>query len=257
VAARRAIGFHCENRLVRRKSPPDHEHGGGAGRAGPPPHTRINSGGDLVARLGLALDLVERDPGGELGQRHPRTAALLVDGEDPEIGDHHVDDAGAGERQVAFVQKLGLVLGGVLHDHHHLLDARHQVHGAAHALHHLAGDHPVGEVAVLGHLHGAQEREVDMAAADHGEGIGGGEIAGRRDLGDGLLARIDEVGILLALIGERAEAEHAVLALQLHAHAVGDVVRHQGRDADAEIDVEAVAQLLGGARRHLVAGPGH
>ena len=38
---------------------------------------------------------------------------------------------------------------------------------------------------------------------------------------------------------------------------VGDVVRHQRRDADAEIDVEAVAQLLGGARGHLVAGPGH
>ena len=64
-------------------------------------------------------------------------------------------------------------------------------------------------------------------------------------------------GILLALVGERAEAEHAVLALQLHAHAGRDVVRHQRRDADAEIDVEAVAQLLGGAFGHLIAGPGH
>ena len=49
--------------------------------------------------------------------------------------------------------------------------------------------------------------------------------------------------------------EHAVLALQRHLDAVRDVVRHQRRDADAEIDVEAVLQLLGGARGHLVTGP--
>jgi hypothetical protein len=61
----------------------------------------------------------------------------------------------------------------MLHDHDDALHARHQVHGAAHALHHLARDHPVGEIAVLGHLHGAQDRQVDMAAADHAEGIGG------------------------------------------------------------------------------------
>ena len=36
-----------------------------------------------------------------------------------------------------------------------------------------------------------------------------------------------------------------------------DEVRHQRRDADAEIDVEAVLELVRGARRHLVAGPGH
>ena len=84
---------------------------------------------------------------------------------------------GSGERQVAGLEELGalgavLGLGHVLHHHHDLLDARHEVHGAAHALHHLAGDHPVGEVAVLGHLHGAEDRQVDMAATDHAEGIG-------------------------------------------------------------------------------------
>jgi hypothetical protein len=71
----------------------------------------------------------------------------------------------------------------------------------------------------LGHLHGAQDRQVDMPAADHRERIGAGEIAGRRQLRDGLLAGVDEVGILLALERERAHAEHAVLALQLHPHA--------------------------------------
>ena len=28
----------------------------------------------------------------------------------------------------------------------------HQVHGSPHPLHHLAGDHPVGQVATAGHL---------------------------------------------------------------------------------------------------------
>jgi hypothetical protein len=37
----------------------------------------------------------------------------------------------------------------VVHDHHDAAHARHEVHGAAHALHELAGDHPVGEVALL------------------------------------------------------------------------------------------------------------
>ena len=58
--------------------------------------------------------------------------------------------AGAGQRQGAALQQLrraGLL--GVLHHHHDALDAGHQVHGPAHALDHLAGHHPVGEVAVL------------------------------------------------------------------------------------------------------------
>ena len=47
------------------------------------------------------------------------------------------------------VQDLGrAVLGAVLHDHHHPPRAGHQVHRAAHALHHLARHHPVGEVAL-------------------------------------------------------------------------------------------------------------
>src|SRR3954465_15203570 len=96
-----------------------------------------------------------------------------------------------------------------------------------------------------------------MAAAHHGEGIGGGEIAGGRQFADGLLAGIDQVGVFLALVGEWPHAEHAVLALQHDVHSVRNVVRHQRRDPDAEIDVIAVAQFLGRARGHLIAGPRH
>ena len=71
---------------------------------------------------------------------------------------------------VQCVQQLRLaVLGGVVHQHDDALDAGDEVHRAAHALDQLAGDHPVGEVAVLGDLHRAEDREVDVAAADHGE----------------------------------------------------------------------------------------
>src|ERR1700757_4324788 len=96
-----------------------------------------------------------------------------------------------------------------------------------------------------------------MSPTHHAEGIGRGEIAGGRQFADRLLAGIDEVGVDLVLIGERPHAEHAVLALQVHVDAGRDVVRDQRRDADAEIDVKTVLQLLGGAGGHLFAGPGH
>ena len=115
----------------------------------------------------------------------------------------------------------------------------------------------VGEVAVLRHLHRTEDRQVDMAAADHREAVGRGEVAGGRQLRDSLLAGVDQVRIFIALEGEGAHAEHAVLALQLHVDAVRDEVRHQRRNADAELDVVAVAQLLGGAGGHLFAGPSH
>src|SRR5262249_40934913 len=44
---------------------------------------------------------------------------------------------------------------------------------------------------------------------------------------------------------------------QLHAHPRRNVVRHQRRNSDAEIHVKTVLQLLGGARRHLLASPSH
>ena len=78
-----------------------------------------------------------------------------------------------------------------------------------------------------------------------------------RQFGDGLLAGIDQVGIFLARIGEGAHAQHAVLALQRHFQARRNIVGHQGRDADAQIDIEAVFQFARGAGGDVFAGPGH
>jgi hypothetical protein len=68
------------------------------------PHLLLERIRHLKTGLRVRLDVVERHRGRELDQGQP--AAAAVDGEDAEIGDHHVDDGGAGERQVAAVQEL-------------------------------------------------------------------------------------------------------------------------------------------------------
>jgi Zn-finger nucleic acid-binding protein len=93
----------------------------------------------------------------------------LVHLEHAELGDDHVHAALAREGSEHCLTSLGVPLGGVLHGDDDALHARDEVHRAAHALDHLAGDHPVGEVALLGDLHRAQDAQVDVPAADHRE----------------------------------------------------------------------------------------
>ena len=62
---------------------------------------------DLEACLRLLRDLVDGHTGRKLGQSH--TALFAVDTEDAEIGDHHIDNAGAGERQIALVKECRTV----------------------------------------------------------------------------------------------------------------------------------------------------
>src|SRR6185437_7265132 len=113
------------------------------------PFSWAMTGGRLMLQLGIHLerrlclfcDLDERNIGREFDQRH--AAGFLVDGENTKVGDYHIYDAGTGQRQRAIVQELRLILGSVLHNHHDLLDAGDEVHGAPHALDHLAWDHPI------------------------------------------------------------------------------------------------------------------
>ena len=169
-----------------------------------------------------------------------------------------MDDAGSGQRQRAIAQQLGAaVRGRVLHQNDDAPDAGDKVHGAAHAFHALARNHPVGQVAALGNLHGAEDRQVDVSAANHGEGIGARKSGRARHEGHRLLSGVDEVGVDFVLTRKRAHAEQAVLRLQSHGDAGGNVVGHQRGNADAEIDVEAVLQLLCGAGGHLMTSPCH
>ena len=59
------------------------------------------------------------------------------------------------------------------------------------------------------------------------------------------LGRCAEADWIIEAVIERADAKQAILGLQRNVHAFGDVVRHQRRDADAEIHQHAGVQFLG------------
>src|SRR6266481_6183393 len=82
-----------------------------------------------------------------------------------------------------------------------------------------------------------------MAAANHGERIGGGKISSARKLGDGFLASVDKVGVNFLFKRIRADTEHPVFRLQDDVHSLGDETGDERGHADPEIDVVAVAQL--------------
>src|SRR4051794_7981727 len=217
------------------------------------PHRRDLVGHDQ-RRAGGGDDLVDVDAGGDLTQDQ----SLVGHVDDGEVGDDPVDAGRPGQRQGALLEDLRRpVTSDVLHHHDDPAGALHQVHGATHAVDHLAGDQPVGEVAAGVDLHGAEDRDVEVTAADHPERQRGVEEAGTGQDRDRLLARVDQVGVLVALEGVGTDAEGAVLAVQHDVHALGHVVRHQGRHTDPEIDVLAVLQLEGHAGGELVAGECH
>src|SRR4051812_740167 len=82
-----------------------------------------------------------------------------------------------------------------------------------------------------------------MAATDHRKRICAGEICGAGNLGDGLFAGVDEVGVFSSRDRIRAYAQHSVFALKHDLHPRRYVVSDERGHADAEVHVEAVAQL--------------
>ena len=134
----------------------------------------------------------------------------------------------------------------MLHGNHDLslLRIAHQIHCAPEALD-FARQHPVSQVAARGDLHGAEDREVDLAGADHGERLFGPEARGARQQGDGFFARVDEVWVLEAGGGIRAEAQDAVFGLQLDLDGGWDEGGGEHGHADAQIRIHAVFELLG------------
>src|SRR5450631_561799 len=179
--------------------------------------------------------------------------ALVRDIQDSQVGDDAVDDALAGEWQRAFPDDLEVsVLGDVLHQDDDPSRAMDEVHGPAHALDHLAGDRPVGEVARGGDLHGAKNRGVDPAGADHPEARGRVEVAGTCQHGHGLLAGVDQIRVLVPVERVWAGAQDAVLRLKGQLDVGVKEAGDQGRQADAEVDVVPAIQLAGSPGGHLL-----
>src|SRR5215472_573065 len=92
-----------------------------------------------------------------------------------------------------------------------------------------------------------------MPASDHRERLGARKICSARYLRDRLFTGIDQVRVFFALEWEGPDAKHAVLTLQDNLNAGGNVVRHQRRHADPEVNVEAISQLTGNALHDTLA----
>ena len=111
-----------------------------------------------------------------------------------------VDAVGSGQGQTALLEDLGVALGGVLHADDAVLSTHAQVHSAAHAGHLLAGDDPVGQIALGIHLQSAQEAGVHMAAADQAEIGSGIDKAAAVSHGSNAATGIDDVvGIIVGV----------------------------------------------------------
>ena len=99
----------------------------------------------------------------------------------------------AGQREDTLFHDLcATFLIGVFHRDNHLCLFRitDEIHGTSESLY-LAGQHPVCEITVGTDLHGAEDREVDSASADHAEGFFGAKDGGTREEGDGFFAGVD------------------------------------------------------------------
>src|ERR1039458_6598213 len=200
---------------------------------------------DLERRLGGGANLVHGDAVRTLDENE---ASALLHVEDGEVRDDAVDARPPGERQRAAVQDLLLaVFRDVLHRDDDAPRGRDEIHRPAHALHELSGDHPVRDRPFGVDLHRTQDAEVDMAAADHREGVRRREERGAGNDRDGFLSGVDEVGIDLTFRGVRPPAENAVLGLEDDLHALRDEVRDERRHANAEVHVHPVVELGGRA----------
>src|SRR5215510_12397864 len=198
--------------------------------------------GNLELWFGNLLHLLDGHAGGDFLEKQ----SAGCDFDERMVGHDVMNAAFAGERQRAFAEDLGRpVLIGVLHRHEDAFGAHGEVHRSPHAFDHLSGDQPIGEIPLLAYLHGSQYRHVDVTAADHPERGGGVEKRRAGNRGHRFFAGVDQIGIFLALVRPGSDSEHAVFGVQQDVHARWNVVGHQRRHSNAEVDVEPIAQFLG------------
>ena len=145
----------------------------------------------------------------------------------------------------------------MVHQNDDARDAGDEVHRASHSLHHLAGNGPVGEITILRNLKGTQNRQINMAAADHREALGRVDEGRAGKGGNGLFAGVDEVRIDFRFQRERAHPEHAVFGLKRNLDAFGKEIGNKRGDADTQVYIVVVLEFTGSACGDVIAGPGH
>jgi hypothetical protein len=102
-----------------------------------------------------------------------------------------------------------------------------KVHCPAHAFYYRPGDGPVREITACRDLESPKDGDVNMSTPDHRERLGGIEVRAAATDRHGLLTRVDEVGVFVAVVGERAHAEQAVFAVQGDANVLRNVVGNE------------------------------
>lgn len=115
------------------------------------------------------------------------------------FGDDHVNAILARQRQTTLLHNLTRsILGIMFHRHDYLCTGRrHQIHRTSHSLHQLSRNHPVGQITVLGHLHCAQHRDVNVTATNHGKAVVRTKVRCARHHGDRFFASIYQISINL------------------------------------------------------------
>lgn len=208
--------------------------------------------GKLQRQAGQCQQLVS----GDIAEHVGHGDAVGADVEHRHVRVHARHAAHARQRIRARLDQLALAFARLqFHHHEDVFGADGQVHRAAHG-----GDGvgragvPVGQVAVLRHLEGAQHADVQVAAAHHRERVGVMEERAAGQFGHGLLAGVDQVVVFLALGGRGAHAQHAVFGMQDDFAVSRQVVGHQRGQADAQVDVGAFGDVLRDAGGDLVAG---
>lgn len=206
---------------------------------------------DLEGSSSAALDLIQRNIRHQLGQHQ----STVLDVKHAQIGDDAVNTANTGQGQRAVVQNLVLAtLGNVLHGHNNTsAGAGNKIHSTAHTLDHLAGNDPVGKITFGRDLKGTENGQVNVRAADHGKRVVAREQGSAGQQSNGLLAGIDQIGVLLTGLGEGTKAQDTVLALQVDGDTLLEVVGGKHGHTNAQVDIHAVLELLGSTANNLLA----
>ena len=119
---------------------------------------------DIERCAGLGADVFDGDARMQLDENEPATLFYF---KYAELSDDEIHHAEAGDRQRALFQNLwAAILGSVFHYRDDTLHSGHEIHRATGPFDHLAGDHPVRDVAFVGHFECAENGEIDMPAAN-------------------------------------------------------------------------------------------
>src|SRR5699024_7935625 len=115
-----------------------------------------------------------------------------------------------------------------------------QVHCATHTADHLAGNHPVGKVAILRDFHGTKDGNVNGAGTDHRKGSRRAEVARARRGSNSFLAGVDQLWVQLLFGRVCAHAENAVPGVPDNFLISRNESWHLGWDTNTKVDVLAV-----------------